>query len=415
MALAQKNNTKQDRKIDCDCDLVIVGGGITGVTLAAALKDSGLRIAIVEANPKEVTAARKRAYALSILSSRILDGVGVWDKILPQIGKYRRVRLSDADYSQVIKFQTKDLQEDYLGYVAQHQTVLESLHEFVDRCENVTWLCPAKAIAIDYQNSGAEVTVEIGQEIRQIKAKLVVGADGPKSPIREAAGITTRGWKYWQSCVTFTIKHNAETNDTAFERFWPTGPMGILPLPGNRCQIVWTAPHQRAKEIQELDEQEFIAKLEYHTGGLLGKIELDSDRLVFPVKLMQSDRYTKSRLALVGDAAHCCHPLGGQGLNLGIRDAAALAQVLSRAKERGEDIGDLKVLKRYENWRKLENLAILALTDSLNRMFSNNFLPLVLLRRLGLWVANYLPPLKIFALKVMTGLKGRRPELSIKS
>ena len=120
-------------------------------------------------------------------------------------------------------------------------------------------------------------------------------------------------------------------------------------------------------------------------------------------------------MALVGDAADCCHPLGGQGLNLGIRDAAALAQVLSRAKERGEDIGDLKVLKRYENWRKLENLAILALTDSLNRMFSNNFLPLVLLRRLGLWVANYLPPLKIFALKVMTGLKGRRPELSIKS
>ena len=414
MALVHQNNNTTNCKIDYECDLAIVGGGITGVTLAVALKNSGLRVIIIEANPPEVAVSRKRAYALSIMSSRILEGIGVWEKIVPQVGKYNRVRLSDADYSQTIEFQTKDLKEEYLGYVGQHQTVLESLHEFVDSCENVSRLCPAKAIEVNYHQSGAEVKIAVGEETGRVKAKLVIGADGPKSPIREAAGIETRGWKYWQSCVTFIIKHNAERNDTAFERFWATGPMGILPLPGNKCQIVLTAPHDRAKRIQELDEPEFIAELERRTGGLLGKIELDSDRLVFPIKLMQSDRYTKSRLALVGDAAHCCHPLGGQGLNLGIRDAAALAQILRQARDKGEDIGDLRVLKRYENWRKLENLTILAVTDSLNRLFSNNFFPLVLLRRLGLSIANYLPPLKIFALKLMTGLKGRLPQLAVK-
>jgi len=414
MALAQKNNTTGASKIDLECDVVIVGGGITGVTLAAALKDSGLRIIIIEANPPEVAAARKRAYALSIMSGRILDGIGVWEKILPHTGKYSRIRLSDADYDRVIKFQTKDINEDYLGYVGQHETVLKSLHEFIDSCENVSWLCPAKAIEVNYHRSGAEVKIGVGEETGLVKAKLVVGADGPKSPIREAAKIETRGWKYWQSCVTFTIEHDAQTNDTAFERFWPTGPMGILPLPGNKCQIVLTAPHAEAKAIQELEESKFIAELDRRTGGLLGKIKLDSDRLVFPVKLMQSDRYVGSRLALVGDAAHCCHPLGGQGLNLGIRDAAALAQILRQASDRGEDIGDLRVLKRYENWRKLENLTILAVTDTLNRIFSNNFFPLVLVRRLGLSIANYLPPLKIFALKLMTGLKGRSPQLAAK-
>jgi 2-octaprenyl-6-methoxyphenol hydroxylase len=188
--------------------------------------------------------------------------------------------------------------------------------------------------------------------------------------------------------------------------------MGVLPLPGNRCQIVWTAPHEQAKALQKLDEQEFLRKLEEHTGGLLGKLQLVSDRYLFPVQLMQCDRYVKSRLALVGDAAHCCHPVGGQGLNLGIRDAAALAQIIQEACQQGEDIGDLKILKRYERWRKRENLTILGFTDFLDRLFSNNWLPVVAMRRFGLWVLEHLTPLKIFALKLMTGLKGRTPKLA---
>ncbi len=242
---------------------------------------------------------------------------------------------------------------------------------------------------------------------------MVIGADGSRSHIRSLANITTRGWKYWQSCVAFTIKHTAPQNDIAFERFWSTGPMGVLPLPGNRCQIVWTNPHARAKTLKELDEAAFLQELQHYTGGLLGDLELVSDRVIFPVQLMQCDRYVKSRLALVGDAAHCCHPVGGQGLNLGIRDAATLAQLLIEAHNQGEDIGALQLLKRYESWRKQENLAILGFTDFLDRFFSNNWLPIVIVRRLGLWLMANVKPMKMFALKLMTGLKGKTPKLAV--
>ena len=188
--------------------------------------------------------------------------------------------------------------------------------------------------------------------------------------------------------------------------------MGILPLPDNLCQIVWTHPHAEAKALAETDMETFLAKLDTYTGGVLGKLELVSDRLVFPVQLMQCDRYIKPRLALIGDAAHCCHPVGGQGLNLGIRDAASLAQIIQSAQEQGQDIGTIKVLKRYEGWRKIENLTILGFTDMLDRIFSNNWLPIVALRRFGLILMSYFKPLKILALKLMTGLLGRTPKLA---
>jgi 2-octaprenyl-6-methoxyphenol hydroxylase len=412
MTLEKQSHLEENLDLNFDCDLVIVGGGIVGATLAAALKDSKLKILLIEAQPLEVAAARRQAYALSVLSGRVFEGIGVWKDIFPHIGKYCHIRLSDADYPGIVKFQTSDLGTEYLGYVAEHHVVLKALQEFIANCSNVSWLCPAEVISVDYQQSGATISVKVEGEQRQIRTKLVVGADGARSRIRSLAGIKTKGWKYWQSCIAFTIKHKATPNETAFERFWPTGPMGVLPLPGNRCQIVWTAPHAQAKALKELDEKEFLAKLEYHTGGLLGRLEMASDRYLFPVQLMQCDRYTKSRLALIGDAAHCCHPVGGQGLNLGIRDAAALAQVLKEAREKEEDIGDLRVLKRYERWRKQENLTILGFTDFLDRLFSNNWLPIVAVRRLGLLMLHHLPPLKIFALQLMTGLKGRKPQLA---
>ena len=411
MALEQLNNILVSRK-SLNCDLVIVGGGIVGATLASALKNSGIKVIIIEAKPLEVAAARRQAYAFSLLSGRIYSGIGVWHKIFPKIAKFSHIRLSDGNYPQVVQFETKDIDNEYLGYVAEHNVVLTALQEFTADCDNISWLCPAEVTEVKYQDSVATVKVKVDGEERIITTQLVVGADGAKSRIRNWAGIKTRGWKYWQSCVAFTIKHTAPQNNIAFERFWSTGPMGVLPLPGNRCQIVWTNPHAQAKALQELDEPEFIKKLEHYTGGLLGKLELASDRNLFPVQLMQCDRYIQSRLALIGDAAHCCHPVGGQGLNLGIRDAASLAQILQAAYHQGEDLGSLNVLKRYQSWRKQENLAILGFTDFLDRIFSNNWLPIVIIRRLGLLLLQYIKPLKIFALKLMTGLKGKTPQLA---
>ncbi len=409
--LVQAETTQAD-SLNLDCDIAIVGGGIVGTTLAAALKDSGLKIILIEARPPEVTTAKTQAYALSPLSSRIYQGMGIWQNIFPYIGKYQHISLTDADYPQQVKFETKDLPGEYLGYVAQHNVLITALHEYLVDCPNVTWLCPAEVINLTTDQDVSTLEVRVNGEQHLIKTKLVVGADGARSPIRHLAKIKTRGWKYWQSCVAFTIKHNAPQNNTAFERFWPTGPMGILPLPENHCQIVWTYPHAQAKALAELNESAFLAKLQTCIGGVLGDLELVSERLVFPVQLMQCDRYIKSRLALIGDAAHCCHPVGGQGLNMGIRDAASLAQVLQTAHEQGQDIGTVKVLKRYEGWRQRENLAILGFTDLLDRMFSNNWLPVVVLRRLGLWLMSYLQPLRIFALRLMTGLLGRTPKLA---
>lgn len=409
--LLQPKVTKTD-SLNLDCDIAIVGGGIVGTTLAAALKNSGLKMMLIEARPLEAAAAKTQAYAFSPLSSRIYEGIGVWQDIFPHIGKYQHISLTDADYSQKVKFETKDLPGEHLGYVAQHNVVITALHKCLENSPDITWLCPGEVINVSTEENSSSLEVKVDGELRLIKTRLVVGADGARSQVRNLAGIKTRGWKYWQSCVAFTIKHTAAENNTAFERFWPTGPMGVLPLPGNRCQIVWTNPHAEAKILAELDESAFLNKLQTYTGGVLGELELVSKRQVFPVQLMQCDRYIKSRLALIGDAAHCCHPVGGQGLNMGIRDAASLAQVLQTAHQQGIDIGQVKILKRYESWRKVENLAILGFTDLLDRIFSNSWLPVVAARRLGLWMMSYLKPLKILALRLMTGLLGRKPKLA---
>ncbi len=412
MALEQLYQTPSTTQQGLDYDLAIVGGGIAGATLACALKNSGLRIVLIEAQLQSVAVERRQAYALSLLSGRIFKGIGVWDKILPQITTYRQIRLSDTDYPSVVQFYPTDLGTDDLGYVGEHRPLLSSLYEFLAECPHVSWLCPAEVVNVEYQPSAVAIQVKVDGEIRQLHTRLIVAADGARSRIRIAAGIGTKGWKYWQSCVTVRIKTEKSHNNTAFERFWPSGPMGVLPLPGNRCQVVWTAPHAEAQALKELDEKEFLALLEHRTGGLLGHLELDSDRLVFPVQLMQSDRYTQSRLALIGDAAHCCHPVGGQGLNMGIRDAAALAQVLQEAHQQGEDIGTVSILKRYERWRRQENLMILGFTDFLDRMFSNSWLPVVAARRMGLWMLRRIRPMKVYALQLMTGLRGRPPQLA---
>ena len=404
MALQQTDNF--------DYDLAIVGGGIVGATLACALKDSGLRVVLIERSRQSAAVAIGRAYVISLMSGRIFQGIGIWDKILPQITEFGQISLSDAEYPGVVQFYPPDLGTERLGYAAEHRVLLTALQECLENSPNVSWLCPAEVVNAEYKAEAVEIELSADGDRKVIRTRLLVAADGARSRIRETAGIRTQGWHYWQSCVVATIKTERPHNNIAYERFWPSGPMGVLPLPGNRCQVVWTAPHAEAKALKELDEKEFLAELEHRTGGELGHLELDGDRYLFPVQLMHSDRYTLPRLALIGDAAHCCHPVAGQGMNLGIRDAAAIAQILQTAHNSGEDIGDIRVLKRYERWRKTENLTILGFTDFLDRMFSNNFLPVVAIRRLGLWMLRRIHPVKKYALQLMTGLRGRHPELA---
>jgi 2-octaprenyl-6-methoxyphenol hydroxylase len=403
MSLAQRSPSQPTY------DLAIAGAGIAGLTLACALKDSGLRIALIEAKPKTAGLQQRRAYHLSLMTGRIFEGLGIWQNILPHITTFQQISLADADYPAIVNLCPEDLGMQNLGYVGEHCVLVRALLDALEDSDAVTWLCPAEVVGVEYGASIATVQLADG---KTIETKLLVAADGSRSPLRQQAGIKTRGWKYWQSCVTAVIRSEKPHESIAREHFWESGPFATLPLPGNRCQIVLTAPHEEAKAWANGAEAEFLAELERRYGGALGKLEMVGDRLLFPVQLMQSDRYVRSRLALVGDAAHCCHPVGGQGLNLGIRDVAALAQVLQGAQRRGQDLGSLAVLRRYERWRKLENLVILGFTDFLDRSFSSRWLPLVVVRRLGLRVMRAVRPLKYVALRLMTGMGGRRPDLA---
>jgi 2-octaprenyl-6-methoxyphenol hydroxylase len=390
-------------------DLAIAGAGIAGLTLACALKDSGLRIALIEAKPKTAGLQQRRAYHLSLMTGRIFEGLGIWQNILPHITTFHQISLADADYPAVVNLRPEDLGTQDLGYVGEHCVLVQALLDALEGSATVTWVCPAEVVGVEY---GADIATVALADGSTIATKLLVAADGARSPLRQQAGIKTRGWQYWQSCVTAVIRSEKSHESIAREHFWESGPFATLPLPGNRCQIVLTAPHEEAKQWATGTEADFLAELERRYGGALGRLEMVGERLLFPVQLMQSDRYVRSRLALVGDAAHCCHPVGGQGLNLGIRDVAALAQVLQTAQRQGKDLGDLAVLRRYERWRKLENLMILGFTDFLDRSFSSRWLPLVWVRRLGLRVMRVARPLKFVALRLMTGTGGRRPDLA---
>lgn len=398
-----------------DYDLAIVGGGIVGNTLALALQHSGLRVVLIEAQQESISVAKGRAYVLSMLSGQIFAGLGIWERVLPQICQFREIQISDADYGGVVKLYPQDLGTEVLGYAATHEVLLTALQSAIQRAENMTILCPAQVVAVVNRDGYSEITVQTADAPQQkIRTRLTIGADGSQSPLRQRAGINTLGWNYWQSCVTATIKPEKPHGNVAYERFWYAGPIGVIPLADGCCQVVWTVPHQEAQELQDLPLTEFLERLEHRTGGLLGKLELVGQRWLFPVKLMQSQDYIRERLALVGDAAHCCHPVTGQGMNLGIRDAAALAEILIAARDRGEDIGSLEVLKRYERWRKPENGFILAVTDFLDRLFSNRVLPLVSIRRVGLFILDRVRPFKHIALRVMTGLAGKLPQLARK-
>lgn len=404
-----------------DYDLAIVGGGIVGATLAAALKNSGLRVVVIEAQPQSVAVAKGQAYAIHLSSSRIYEGIGVWDTIVPQVEYFTQVHLSDAHCPNIVKFKHRDLKAPILGYVAEHRVLLTALLQFLDTCEHVDWLCPAQVTATDYHQNGVEVHITAGHTAastgninlpQKLWVKMVVAADGSRSQIRQQAGITTQGWDYWQSCLVATIASEKPHNHIAYERFWPSGPFAILPIAKDRCRIVWTAPHQQAKALLDMEEERFLALLQKRYGSQMGRLSLVGQRFIFPAKWMHSRQYIAQGLALVGDAAHTCHPVGGQGLNLGIRDAAALAQILQTAYQAGQNIGDVKVLQQYQRWRRRQNWLALGFTDILNRVFSNRWVGLVQGRHLGLRLLQWIAPLRIIALRFMAGLSGRSSNLA---
>lgn len=396
-------------------DLIIVGGGIAGLTLACGLRSSGLRIAVIEAQSAQQVADRPRAYALSPLSARIFKAIGIWEQIAPAITHFPQVVLADADYPHRVVFTPDDLGEAAVYYCAEHRVVENALQGWVEIAETITGYYETQVRQVSYGGEVAEVVAENNRGQWRLSGSLVVAADGALSPLRQQAGIKTDGWTYWQSCITAFVAPTQPHQDIAYERFWPSGPFAILPLPENCCQIVWIAPHHEAEALITLPPDSFMAEMQRRYGEQSGKLRLLSQPLVFPARLKHSRRYCQPRLALLGDAAHCCHPVGGQGLNLGIRDAAILTQVLLEAQQQQRDLGDVGVLNRYGRRRRLENWVMLLFTDILNRTFSNDWLPVVAARRRILRLMILWAPLRRLMIRLMTGFWGTQPQWSADS
>lgn len=391
-------------------DVVVAGGGMVGAALAAALGDSALKVAVVERHtPADRLPADfdLRVSALTLASRALLEHVGAWPGIVERrVAEVAAMRVRDAHGE--ISFDAAEIGEPCLAYIAENSVVVAALHERLHGCTNVHVV--RDSVAAVERGETAEIALGDG---RRLNARLVVAADGAESAIRRQLGVPVRRLDMRQQGIVATVRTERAHADTAWQRFLPTGPLAFLPLPEpHTCSIVWSADDARAQELLALDDAAFAAALAQAFGGALGAIRSVSARAAFPLALAHADAYVSERVALIGDAAHTVHPLAGQGVNLGLLDAAALAEVLLDAARERRDIGARHVLRRYERWRKGDNLAMLAVTGGFKYLFGNDWPFVSGLRGLGLSLTDRIGPLKHAIMRRACGLEGDLPRLA---
>ncbi len=379
-----------------DFDLVVVGGGMVGAAFALACAGKGYAIALLEARaPRRTRPAGEldlRVSAVSRASQRVLERLGAWGRISALgASPYREMRVWDALGGGQIHFDAADLGEPDLGHIVENRVIQLALWERLEGLSDLALICPAAIAAMRATPRGRVLTLADG---RRLRARLLVGADGRDSQVRTLAGIETRGWDYDQRAIVATVRPAAWHQETAWQRFLPTGPLALLPLADGRCSIVWSAAGTRADELLALDDAAFGAALTEAIEGRLGAIRVEGPRAAVGLRLAHAERYCEPGLALIGDAAHAIHPLAGQGVNLGFLDAAELASALDLARAQRRDPGSLWTLRRYERARRGDNLAMLAAMDGFKRLFGSALAPVAALRSLGLDAVDRLPPLK---------------------
>ncbi len=399
-----------------DADIIIVGGGLNGCTAALALAQIGQDVILIDAQPKEILAAPEfdgRGYALALTSKNMLNVLGIWADVAGNSCPMHDIKVSDGRAGEgaapfFIHFDHTEIEEGPMGYMLEDRFLRPALLRAIGKTAAIRHL--DQTTVVDQRIDGGGVSVELANG-KTLSAKLLIGCDGRKSQVAVRAGIKRTGWDYNQTSLVCAIAHELPHNNTAHQFFMPAGPLAILPLNDNTSSIVWTETTERGAEISAMNDADYMACLRPCFGDFLGEISLKGGRFAYPLNLTLADRFIDPRLALVGDAAHGVHPLAGQGLNLGLRDIAALTEVLAKAIRRGEDIGALDVLARYQQWRRFDTSSSVASTDTINKLFSNDNQVLRTVRDFGLGLVNSTPFVRRGLMRQAAGLTGDLPKM----
>jgi 2-polyprenylphenol 6-hydroxylase len=397
-----------------DADVVVVGGGIIGSTFACLLGQAGLKVVLLDAGVRQVSSLKKvdaRVFAITLASEKILRKAGAWRRLSnDDIACFRKMHVWDENGLGEIHFDSASVCQSTMGYIISHQVIVDALQEKLLDMENVRCIWSVSPAFIKEKGDAMFLETEDGLQFR---TKLLVAADGGYSKLRSLANIHFNKHEYQQSALACVVNTEFPHGEVARQRFLKRGPLAFLPMVDpHQSAIVWSSSPDHVQRLKQLDKSSFHFELAEAFENELGKIQESTERTIFPLSRAQAEQYVKSRFALIGDSAHTVHPLAGLGANLGLLDAAALAEIIIDASQRDRDPGRLQVLRRYERWRKGENQSMMYLLDGFKHLFENQFESVQWLRNFGLDMVDSIPVAKHMIMKRAMGLKGDLPRFA---
>lgn len=394
-------------------DVLIIGGGLAGNCLALALKNCGLKIAVIEASSRQQrkdSPAGDRALALAGGTVRMLDALGVWEDVRRHAAPIEHIHVSDQGHFGKTRLSANKEGVAALGYVITAREIEDHVSCIVEQ-ENITQYCPARVAGLISGTEEACINLKTEKEPLNLSAKLVVGADGGNSSVRRLLKIGQQVTEYGQTAIVTTVKPEISHHNTAYERFTSSGPLAMLPVKEGQIAVVWTRTHEDAELLLNCEEADFIGQLQECFGYRLGQLHLTAPRRSFPLSLIRAEKMVSGRCVIVGNAAHQLHPVAGQGFNLGLRDVVQLAEMLIRQHELGKDAGDSEFLELYAVSRQKDHERVIGATDNLVRVFSNDWLPVAAARNAGMTILDHIPGAKTFLTRYAMGMGGRMPRI----
>lgn len=407
---------QKPRPYDFEADVAIVGGGHAGCTLAALLAGNGISTLCIDQDDPSKTLQESfdgRTTAISFGSRHVIEAAGAWESLEDEACAIRDIHIMESGSPTLLRFFAEDVGEDAFGWIVENRRLRQSLYDTLSNLELAAHIAPARVSGFERDKQGVTVTLQDG---RTARAALVVGADGRNSFTREWMGIDTRGWSYNQRAIVCTVNHENGHNHVAVEDFRSEGPFAVLPMKDDadghhRSAVVWTEHGQDKNSAIHWPDDVFNAALNERFPDSYGKVTMAGKRFSYPLGLKHAQGYVAERMALVADAAHGIHPIAGQGLNLGLRDIAALSEILINASKRGDDLGASALLHAYERARRTDNMMMAGATDTLNKLFSNDMSSVRILRKIGLRAVQRFTPARRFFMKQAMGASGLLPEL----